>query len=158
MISTGAPSRPTFGWYLRHKLGREGGRRAWFNFFIRPFGATSFSGFWRSWNPVYGYFLHYHAYRPLAPLLGRRNAMLVTFALCGFVLHDAPAWVVTRRVLPPGATIAFTFFGLGAILGDAFRMNTSAWPPVARAGTNAGYLAGCVGAMLLVLRKTGAWR
>ena len=56
------------------------------------------------------------------------------------------------------ATIAFTFFGLGDILSDAFRMNTSAWPPAARAATNAGYLAGCVRAMLLILRKTGAWR
>jgi hypothetical protein len=33
--------------------------------------------------------------------------MLATFAVCGFLLHDLPAWVFTRRVLPPGATIAF---------------------------------------------------
>jgi hypothetical protein len=27
------------------------------NFLAKPFGATSLAGFWRSWNPVFGYYL-----------------------------------------------------------------------------------------------------
>ena len=35
--------------YLRFRLGSEGGKTAWFNFFIRPFGASSLAHFWRLW-------------------------------------------------------------------------------------------------------------
>jgi hypothetical protein len=72
--------------------------------------------------------------------------------LCGFLLHDLPAWVVVRRVLPPGATIAFTLFGLGVLVGEALRMDLSRWPVAARAALNFAYLAGCVCAMLLIVR------
>lgn len=42
--------------------------------------------------------------------------MLTTFVACGFFLHDLPAWVFTRRMLPPGATIVRFLFGSGAVL------------------------------------------
>ena len=58
-----------------------------------------------------------------APAMPRGLAKMVTFVLCGFALHDVPAWVITRRILPLGATIAFILFGLGAVLSDAFHMN-----------------------------------
>lgn len=45
----------------------------------------------------------------------RTLAKLSTFLVCGFVPHDLPTWILTRRILPPGATIAFVPFGLGAI-------------------------------------------
>jgi len=133
-------------------LGPQGGTTAWFNFFIKPLGASSFAGFWRAWNPVYGYFLYYYSYRPLAVFLPRAAAMLFTFVVCGFVLHDLPAWALTTRVLPPGATIVFILFGLGAVLGEAFHMDLSRYPLLARAGFNIVYLAGCSGAMLLIVQ------
>lgn len=48
----------TFAQYLRFRLGTASGRTVWFNFIIKPFGASSFAGFWRQWNPVYGYVLY----------------------------------------------------------------------------------------------------
>lgn len=97
--SGGRPARRlTLAQYLRFRLGRRGGREAWFNFFVKPFGARSFAAFWRQWNPVYGYYLYYFCYRPLARRLPRPAAMLITFVACGFVLHDLPAWLFTRRV------------------------------------------------------------
>ena len=112
----------TLGEYLNYRLGSQGGRTAWFNFFIKPFGARSFAEFWRLWNPVYGYFLVYVCYRPLARVVPRPAAVILTFATCGFVLHDLPAWAFTGRVLPPGATITFILFGFGVIAGEALHM------------------------------------
>jgi hypothetical protein len=144
---------PTLNQYLRFRLGAKGGASAWFNFFIKPFGASSFARFWRQWNPVYGYFLLYYSYRPLSRVMPRAAAMMATFVACGFLLHDLPAWAFARRVLPPGATIAFTMFGLGAILGDRFHMDLSSRPVLARAAVNVSYLAGCIGAMLLIVLR-----
>ena len=144
--------RLTLSQYLRFRLGRKVGLAAWFNFFIKPFGAASFAQFWRLWNPVYGYYLYYYSYRPLSRVVPRPLAVLATFVVCGFVLHDLPLWVSTRKVLPPGATIAFLMFGLVAVLSERFRMDLSSWPVSARAATNLAYLAVCVGAMLLIVR------
>ncbi len=143
----------TFGEYLKLRLGRRVGRTAWFNFFIRPFGARSFAEFWRLWNPVYGYFLSYYVYRPLTRIFPRPAAILLTFVAAGFLLHDLPAWLATRRVLPPGATIAFVLFGIGAIVSDWLGMDLGSWPTWLRALVNVAYLAGCIGVMLgIVLR------
>jgi D-alanyl-lipoteichoic acid acyltransferase DltB (MBOAT superfamily) len=137
--------------YLRFRLGSAGGSSAWFNFFLKPFGAVSFAEFWRRWNPVYGYYLYYFSYRPLSRRLPRSLAMLITFAACGFLLHDLPAWLFTRRVLAPGATIAFTFFGFGAILGETFHMDLSRWPVWGRVIVNLAYLVGSVLATLVIV-------
>ncbi len=83
----------------------------------------------------------------------RSLAMVATFVVCGLVLHDLPAWVFARRVLPPGATIAFVMFGLVAVLSEWFQMNLSSWPVLARAAINVTYLVGCVSAMLLIVRS-----
>jgi hypothetical protein len=62
----------------------------------------------------------------------------------------------TRRILPPGATIAFLLFGVVVVVSDALHMDLSQWPVWARATTNLVYLGGCVGAMLfVVIRITG---
>ncbi len=143
--------RLTFAQYLRFRLGASGGRAAWFNFFIKPFGASSFAGFWRQWNPVYGYFLYYYSYRPLSRVMPRVPAMLITFAACGLLLHDVPAWLFARRLLAPGATIAFGLFGLGAVLSEVFHMDLSRRSFLVRASVNLSYLAGCCAAMLVIV-------
>jgi D-alanyl-lipoteichoic acid acyltransferase DltB (MBOAT superfamily) len=143
----------TLNQYLQFRLGTRGGATAWFNFFIEPFGAPSFAGFWRQWNPVYGYFLYYYSYRPLSRIMPRALAMLATFVACGFLLHDLPAWAFARRVLPPGATITFTLFGLGAILGERFHMDLSSRPVIVRAAINVAYLAACIATMLLIVLR-----
>lgn len=143
--------RLTFRQYLDHRLGKRGGRERWFNFFIRPFGARSFAEFWRLWNPVYGYFLAYFVYRPLARWTPRPLATLITFLACGFLLHDVPAWVFSRRVLPPGGTIAFLLFGVVAVASEALGMDLSSWPAWGRAVTNLAYLLGCIASMLSIV-------
>jgi len=147
--------RLTFRQYLQLSLGSRGGGSTWFNFFIKPFAARSVAEFWRLWNPVYGYSLYWFSYRPLVRVLPRPLAMLITFVACGFVLHDLPAWLVTWRILPPGATIAFFMFGIGTILGEGLHMDLSRWPVWARATINVGYLAGCILVMLLIVLE---WR
>jgi hypothetical protein len=82
----------------------------------------------------------------------RPIAMIATFVLCGFLLHDLPAWGFARKPLLPGATIAFIMFGLGAIVGEWLHMDLSRWPIRARAAVNVGYISGCIGAMLLIVR------
>ena len=77
--------------------------------------------------------------------------MLITFAACGFLLHDLPAWVFARRVLPPGATIAFVFFALGAIASDITGMDIGRWPMWARAGLNLAYLVTSITLMLAIV-------
>jgi hypothetical protein len=142
---------PTLRRYLRFRLGSRGGGTAWFNFFIKPFGASSFAEFWRWWNPVYGYFLYYYSYRPMSRVMPRPIASFLTFVLCGF-LHDLPAWVFTRRVLPPGATVTFIMFGLGAVLSETLHMNLARWPVQARIAINVAYIAGsCMAMVVLVL-------
>jgi hypothetical protein len=145
-------NRISFSRYLSFRLGRRGGRTAWFNFFLKPFGARSFDEFWRLWNPVYGYFLFYFSYRPLRRVLPRPLAMLVTFIACGFLLHDLPAWLIARRALPPGATITFALFAAGAIVSGAVGMDLSRRPVWIGVIANLAYLAGCVLLMLLTLR------
>ena len=141
-----------FSRYLNFCLGR-GARARWFNFFVRPFGARSFAEFWRLWNPVYGYFLAYFLYRPATRALPRPVAVMITFVFCGFLLHDVPAWIITRRILPPGATIAFMLFGLGVVVSEAVRMDLSRWPVAARAVANVTYLAVCIAAMLVIVAR-----
>jgi len=151
-VSPRARKRLTFNEYMRFRLGHRGGSTAWFNFWIKPFTAPSFAGFWRLWNPVYGYFLYYWSYRPLSRLMPRWAALIATFIACG-VLHDLAAWSVARRALPPGATIAFILFALGVVLSERLDMDLSGWPLPGRAVINAGYLATCVLTMLVIVRK-----
>ncbi len=143
---------PTFGEYLERRLG-PGGLGRWNRFFVYPFTAPSFAQFWRRWNPVYGYFLAYHVYRPAARRVPRSVAVMTTFVFAGLVMHDLPAWVVTRRVLPPGGTIAFTLFGAGLLASERAGVDMSSRPAWVRASINAAYLASCTGLMLLIARR-----
>jgi hypothetical protein len=59
--------------------------------------------------------------------------------------------VVRETDLAPGATIAFLFFAVVGVVGDALHMNLSEWPVWARATANLVYLGGCVGTMLFVV-------
>ncbi len=149
------PPRPrrrlSLNQYLDLRLGPRRGRSAWLNFFIKPFGARSFAEFWRIWNPVYSYYLYYFCYRPLSRMMPRPAAMMVTFITCGFLLHDIPAWLLTRRVLAPGATLAFAMFGLGAVIGDRFEMDLSLWSTWSRATANVVYLTSCITTMILLV-------
>lgn len=147
-----AAHKPSFRTYLRRRLGPPGPGR-WTRFFLHPFTAASFAEFWRRWNPVYGYFLGYHIYRPASRRVPRPAAVMATFLFAGFVLHDLPAWVITRRVLPPGGTIAFSLFGAGLLASQRVGLDLSAEPTILRVAANVTYLAACSGTMLVIARR-----
>ena len=93
---------------------------------------------------MYGYFLHYYAYRPLRRRLPRAPAVFLTFVACGFLLHDLVGWIVGRAIRFPVMTLAFAFFGLGMIAAEALRLDYAEWPLPLRAVVNVSYVAGCV--------------
>ena len=51
------------------------------------FGAPSNAGFWKHWNPIWGYYLGGYVYRPLRGFLPQWLATLITFAVSG-AAHD----------------------------------------------------------------------
>jgi len=136
------------GYVLRRNgvpMGAKGGLR---NMFARSLGASSFAGFWRYWNPIFGYALGRYVYRPARQFLPRGIALVVTFIVCGAV-HD----LVTMAVRGSFAflfTPWFFFLGSGVILGEALRLevNSARWP--VRAAANLSYLAACLGLALWV--------
>jgi hypothetical protein len=101
------------------------------------FGAPSFIAFWRYWNPVYGYFLCYWSYRPLRKYLPRPMALILTFGLCGFLLHDVVHIGFTGI---PLITMWFVFLGVGAYISEALGMDLSRRPYVVRAVAHLLYL------------------
>jgi hypothetical protein len=105
----------------------------------RALGARSFVAFWHYWNPVYGYFLYYWSYRPLRRYLPRPVAVLITFALCGFLLHDIVHILFTGI---PFVTTWFVVLAVGAYASEILGMDMSRRPYVVRAGAQLVYLLG----------------
>jgi hypothetical protein len=115
---------------------------------VRSLGADSFAGFWRYWNPIFGYGLGRFVFVPLKRVAPVPLALLATFVVSGAV-HD----LVTAAVRGSGAflfTPWFFLLGLGVLLGDALKMDTSSWAWSVRAAVNVAYLAACLAAALLL--------
>ena len=114
----------------------------------RSLGAGSFAGFWRYWNPVFGYFLSRYVYSPLRRVLPRTLALVLTFIICG-ALHD----LVTAAVR---GSVAFLFtpwfflLGLGVVGGGWAGMDFSSRRWTVRAGINLAYVLACLGVTLIV--------
>jgi len=108
----------------------------------RSLGAGTFAGFWRYWNPVWGYYLGRYIHAPLKRWLPPTMSLVVTFVVSGAV-HDAAASAGTRRmvfILTPW----FFLMGLGVVIGQAMQLNYShfAWP--VRAFINISYIGVCL--------------
>jgi D-alanyl-lipoteichoic acid acyltransferase DltB (MBOAT superfamily) len=63
----------------------------------RSFGAASFAAFWRSWNPIFGFYLARFIFIPLKGLLPPSLALLLTFAFSG-LLHDIVTMLVSADI------------------------------------------------------------
>lgn len=133
--------------YVRRRngvpLGAPGGLS---NMLDRSLGASSFAGFWRYWNPIFGYALGRFVFVPLKMVLPSGVSLVLTFVACG-ALHD----LVTMSVRGSPAflfTPWFFFMGVGVLLGNAAGMDTSGrgWP--VRAGINLAYVLVCLGLVL----------
>ena len=64
--------------YLDYRLGRN--QRWWrqiYNVVVRPLAAPSFAEFWRTWNPVWGYYLSVWYYRPARRVLPHAAAVMI---------------------------------------------------------------------------------
>jgi hypothetical protein len=138
--------------YIEQRLGRTAGQQA-VNLLARPFGADSFAGFWRYWNPVWSYYLTYYCYRPLRHRMPRPLAVWLTFLLCGLA-HDLPfvAIGVLRGVR--GAAFSLTiFFALAGgvvVLTERLRIRFDGLAAVAKWAVHAGMLMACYKAALLL--------
>lgn len=116
----------------------------------RSFGARSFAGFWRYWNPIFGYGLGRFVFVPLKRAMPVPLALLATFVVSG-AIHD----LVTAAVRGSAAFLFvpwFFFLGLGVLLGDALKMDTLSWAWPARAAVHLTYLTACL-AVALILKS-----
>jgi hypothetical protein len=130
----------TLAEFTNRRIGAGGHRRQFYNLLVRPFAAPSFIGFWRRWNPVYGYFLYFWSYRPLRQFMPRPAAELATFAVSGFVLHDLPLFAARRSFGTPYVTAWFVLAGAIAIAAERAHIDVASWPAGARIAVNATYL------------------
>ena len=129
----------TLAHYVRRRngvpLGSSGSLR---NMFYRSMGAGTFAGFWRYWNPLWGYYLGRYIYVPLKRWLPSTISLVITFLVSG-ALHDAVASAVTGRmvfILTPW----FFLMGAGVAVSQTMRIDYSrfAWPT--RAFINISYI------------------
>ena len=142
------PRRPdrqriTLGNYVRRRngvaLGAAGSLR---NMMHRSLGAGSFAGFWRYWNPVFGYALARYVQTPLLRVVPPSVAIIVTFAACG-AGHDLVTMAV--RGSPTFLfTPWFVLLGLGVVLGRAVGMDLSSRPWFIRVLANLTYIVVCL--------------
>jgi D-alanyl-lipoteichoic acid acyltransferase DltB (MBOAT superfamily) len=119
-----------------------GAKGALGNMMQRSLGARSFAGFWRYWNPIFGYGLGRYVFVPLKSVTPPALALVVTFVVCG-ALHD----LVTMLVRGSAAflfTPWFFFLGVGVLLGGAVGMDLSGRPWSVRAAVHLAYLSICL--------------
>jgi hypothetical protein len=128
--------------YLDYRLGR--GQPWWrqtYTVLVRPLAAPSFAEFWRTWNPVWGYYLSVWCYRPARRVLPHTAAVMVTFTASGLA-HNLLAALLSHR-LNPFVTVWFVLNGAVTVTSEALRMDLSRLPAPARVVVNLAYLIGC---------------
>lgn len=141
--------RLTLAQYIRRRNGVAAGSRGSLrNMLDRSLGAGTFAGFWRHWNPVFGYHLGRYVDAPLRSVIPPPFALIATFVVCG-ALHDLVTAVV--RGAPAFLfTPWFFFLGIGVVLGRVLRLDFSGQSWLLRAATNLAYVAVCLVATLAI--------
>jgi D-alanyl-lipoteichoic acid acyltransferase DltB (MBOAT superfamily) len=128
--------------YLDYRLGRnQPWWRQTYNVLVRPLAAPSLAEFWRTWNPVWGYYLAAWFYRPARRALPHPAAVMVTFTVSGLV-HNLLAALLSHR-LNPFVTVWFMLYGVVMVASEALHMDLSRLPAPARILVNLAYLIGC---------------
>ena len=140
---------PTYAEYERRRLGNSASRWAGIAYmFRRSFGASSFAGFWRHWNPLFSYFLYYRCYRPLARFLPRSLAVMLTFVASGAV-HDIFASLAVADVFVLFAP-AFAVFGLLVIVEEWLGVDLLWAPSWLRATIHTAVIVGTIAAGAMI--------
>jgi len=122
------------------QLGARGSLTAMLN---RSLGADTLAGFWRYWNPIWGYYLARYVNAPLRRLMPPALAVIATFVVSG-AIHDAAITAVTRS--PTFLFLPwFGMVGLSVVLGSRLRLRYgfTAWS--ARAAINVAVVVGALG-------------
>lgn len=150
-----ARRRPSLARYAERRIGDGTTEQQLFNLLVRPFAAPTFAGFWRTFNPLYSYYLYYWSYRPLRRHMPRPVAELITFAVSGFFLHELPLWLVLRAVYGEGwaflwITTWFVLAGAVAMAAEMLHVELSRLPFAARIAVNLTYLAATLFVVLAV--------
>jgi len=97
--------------------------------FREPLRSRSLAEFWgRRWNLAFSEMTAIGIYRPLSPVIGRRNALVVAF-LCSGLLHELAISVPVRA----GYGLPFTYFLLHGALLVYERARESRGHPIASA-------------------------
>ena len=150
MEATAAHRRPSLARYAGRRIGDGTTEQQLFNLLVRPFAAPTFGGFWRTFNPLYSYYLYYWSYRPLRRRLPRPLAELITFAVSGFFLHELPLSLILRTVTFPWITAWFVLAGAVAIASEMLHVELSRLPFAARIAVNLAYLAATLCTVLAI--------
>ena len=118
------------------------------NMLDRSFGAKSFRGFWRYWNPIFGYYLNRFIYSPLLRIVPDHVALVLTFLVCGLI-HD----IVTMAVRGSFAFFFVPWFlllGLAVVFDEKCNLNQTNRSKLFRVLVNVFYLGIClIGALIM---------
>ena len=113
----------------------------------RSLGAGTFSGFWRYWNPIWGYYLARYVNVPLRRVMPAAPAVIGTFVVSG-AIHDAAILAVTGS--PTFLFVPwFAVLGLMVVVSSrvGLRYGFQAWP--VRALINFALVAGPLGIVMI---------
>ena len=142
--------------YVRRRTGVPlGGRGSLVNMLSRSLGASSFAGFWRHWNPMWGYGLSRYVFSPLRRRLPAPVALILTFLASGLI-HDAVI-IAVRGELAFVFAPWFLFLALGLLLGEATGLNFGRWVWPARAAIVLLYIAAALALSLVLTESLGLW-
>ena len=119
------------------------------NMLRRSLGAGSFAGFWRFWNPIWGYYLGRYVNAPLARVLPAPAALVATFAVSG-ALHDLAISIAKLGVFC-FFTPWFVLLGSLVVITEALRIRWGSAPWMLRALANLV----CVAGPALALAQAG---
>jgi len=110
------------------------------NSLYRSFGSASFAGFWRVWNPIWGFYLGRYVFLPLKSHVPAAIALLLTFAISG-ALHDLAVMAVRWHYLF-FFTPWFFLMGLTVVISNRLEINYRKLNWYGRASINLFLIAG----------------
>ena len=111
------------------------------NMLARSLGAKSFDQFWVYWNPIWGYYLGYRIYRPLQKIVPAALALILTFAVSGFV-HDI---AISLFKFEPVVLFTpwFSFMGITIVVCKRLGVSFGQTPWLMRAAINVAIIYAC---------------
>ena len=130
--------------YVERRNGVQLGSRGSLTAMLRrSLGADTLAGFWRYWNPIWGYYLAKYVNAPLRRLMPPALAVIATFVVSG-AIHDVAITAVRRS--PTFLFLPwFGIVGLTVVLGSRLRLRYrfTAW--AVRAAINIAFVVGALG-------------